>query len=79
MVRAAELTGRLDDVLDELSRYIKRDLDARSKMKSALMYPAVILFASIATGDRARGVRAPPVQGLLRVAERDVCRCRRGC
>lgn len=49
MVRAAELTGRLDDVLDELSRYIKRDLEARSKVKSALMYPAVIMVASIAT------------------------------
>ncbi len=49
MIRAAELTGRLDDVLDELSRYIKRDLEARSKVKSALTYPAVILLASIAT------------------------------
>lgn len=49
MIRAAELTGRLDDVLDELSRYIKRDLDARSKVKSALTYPAIILLASIAT------------------------------
>ncbi len=49
MIRAAELTGRLDDVLDELSRYIKRDLEARNKVKSALMYPAIILLASIAT------------------------------
>lgn len=49
MVRAAELTGRLDDVLDELARYIKRDLEARSKMKSALTYPAVILLASVGT------------------------------
>ena len=49
MIRAAELTGRLDDVLDELSRYIKRDLEARSKVKSALTYPAVILLASVAT------------------------------
>ena len=44
MIRAAELTGRLDDVLDELSRYIERDLEARSKVKSALTYPAVILL-----------------------------------
>jgi len=49
MIRAAELTGRLDDVLDELSRYIKRDLEARSKVKSALTYPAIILLSSIAT------------------------------
>jgi type IV pilus assembly protein PilC len=40
MVRAAELTGRLDDVLDELSR---------SKVKSALTYPFIIMLSSIAT------------------------------
>lgn len=49
MIRAAELTGTLDDVLDEMSRYIKRDLEARGKIKSALIYPIVILFVSIIT------------------------------
>ena len=49
MVKAAELTGKLDDVLDDMSRYIKRDLDARKKIKSALVYPIVILFVSIIT------------------------------
>jgi type IV pilus assembly protein PilC len=49
MVKAAELTGKLDDVLDDMSRYIKRDLDARKKIKSALIYPIVILFVSIIT------------------------------
>ena len=49
MVRAAELTGRLDDVLDEMSRYIRRDMEARAKIKSAITYPIIILFASIAT------------------------------
>src|SRR6476661_2450298 len=49
MVRAAELTGSLDDVLSELSGYIKRDLEARNKIKSALVYPLVILVMSIGT------------------------------
>jgi len=49
MVKAAELTGKLDDVLDDMSRYIKRDLEARSKIKSALIYPVVILIVSIIT------------------------------
>jgi type IV pilus assembly protein PilC len=49
MVRAAELTGSLDTVLGELARYIKRDLEARNKVKSALIYPAVILVMAIAT------------------------------
>jgi len=49
MVLAAELTGSLDDVLSELSGYIKRDLEARNKIKSALVYPMVILVMAIAT------------------------------
>jgi type IV pilus assembly protein PilC len=49
MVRAAELTGSLDDVLSELSGYIKRDLEARNKIKSALVYPLVILVMAVGT------------------------------
>jgi type IV pilus assembly protein PilC len=49
MVRAAELTGSLDDVLAELAGYIKRDLEARNKIKSALVYPMIILVMAIDT------------------------------
>jgi type IV pilus assembly protein PilC len=49
MVRAAELTGSLDDVLKELAGYIKRDLEARNKIKSALVYPSIILVMAIGT------------------------------
>jgi type IV pilus assembly protein PilC len=49
MVRAAELTGSLDDVLRELAGYIKRDLEARNKIKSALVYPLVVLVMAIGT------------------------------
>jgi type IV pilus assembly protein PilC len=49
MIRAAELTGHLDDVLDQMSRYIERDLEARQKVKAALTYPAVIAVASVVT------------------------------
>jgi type IV pilus assembly protein PilC len=49
IVRSAELTGRLDVALEQLSGYIERELDAKSKIKSALMYPAVVLGMSIVT------------------------------
>lgn len=49
MLRAAELTGTLDSVLDEISRYIERDLDARQKIRSAMVYPLVVLTMAIAT------------------------------
>ncbi len=49
ILRSAELTGQLDTVLDQLSLYIERDMEARSKVKSALTYPAVILVMSLVT------------------------------
>ncbi len=49
ILRSAELTGRLDTALDQLAGYIERDVDARSKLKGALVYPAVILAMSIVT------------------------------
>jgi type IV pilus assembly protein PilC len=49
MLKAAELTGTLDSVLDEISRYIERDLDARQKIRSAMVYPIVVLCMAIAT------------------------------
>ena len=39
ILRSAELTGQLDTSLEQLSGYIERDLEARSKIKSALVYP----------------------------------------
>lgn len=47
MLRTAELSGTLDEVLDQLAEYIERDLDARRKVTSALIYPAVIFFVGI--------------------------------
>lgn len=49
MLEAAELTGHLDTVLDQIARYIDRDLEARRKIRSALAYPAVIAGLSVVT------------------------------
>jgi len=48
IVRSAELTGRLDDALEQLSDYMERDFETRSKIKSALTYPMVVLCLAIA-------------------------------
>ena len=42
ILRSAELTGQLDTVLDRLSHYLERDLEAKRKIKSALIYPTVV-------------------------------------
>ncbi len=49
ILRSAELTGQLDTVLDQLARYLERDLEARRKIKSALIYPGVISAMSLVT------------------------------
>ena len=46
ILRSAELTGQLDTVLDQLAKYLERDLEARRKIKPALIYPAMIAAMS---------------------------------
>jgi len=49
ILRSAELTGNLDIVLDQLADYIEREVEARRKIISALMYPAIVFgFAILA-------------------------------
>jgi type IV pilus assembly protein PilC len=49
ILRSAELTGQLDVSLDQLSSYIERDLDSKSKIKAAMIYPMVIFGMSMMT------------------------------
>jgi type IV pilus assembly protein PilC len=47
VVRAAELTGRLDDALDQLATYLERDIAARRQVKSALTYPSFVMAMAV--------------------------------
>lgn len=47
MLRAGEASGQLSRVLDELGRYMTRDYGLFRKVKAALTYPLLLLFASI--------------------------------
>jgi type IV pilus assembly protein PilC len=49
IVHSAELTGELDTVLNRLAIYIERDLEARRKIKAAMIYPIVIMVMSAIT------------------------------
>jgi len=49
MIRGAELTGNLDGVLDEVAAYIKRDIEAKKKIKSAMTYPIIVLIMALVT------------------------------
>ncbi len=47
ILESAELTGNLDQVLNQLADYMDRDLKARAKITSALIYPAVVAVLSV--------------------------------
>ena len=49
ILASAELTGRLDQVLDSLGDYVEQDLEARRKITSALTYPAVVMAMAVIT------------------------------
>jgi type IV pilus assembly protein PilC len=49
VLESAELTGTLDTVLNDLANYIQRDVEARSKVTSALIYPAVVAVMAVVT------------------------------
>jgi type IV pilus assembly protein PilC len=47
ILRSAELTGNLDEVLDQLGDYLDRELETEHKVKSAMAYPAIVVGLSI--------------------------------
>jgi type IV pilus assembly protein PilC len=47
MVRAGELGGILDDVLNRLAGFLEKDFNLKKKVKSAMTYPTVILVMAI--------------------------------
>jgi type IV pilus assembly protein PilC len=49
ILRSAELTGKLDTVLDQLSSYIERDSVARRKIQTAMTYPVIVFVMAICT------------------------------
>jgi len=49
ILNAAEITGRLDIVLDQLATYIERDIEARRKIKSVMTYPVIIAVMAVGT------------------------------
>jgi type IV pilus assembly protein PilC len=49
ILRSAELTGELDTTLEQLAKYLERDLEARRKVRSAMIYPSIIMGMSLVT------------------------------
>jgi type IV pilus assembly protein PilC len=46
MIRAAEVGGILDQILDRLAAFLEYESEVRGKIKSAMMYPVLVLIFS---------------------------------
>jgi len=46
---SAELTGKLDETMENLAGYLERELETRAKVTSALSYPGVVMVLAIFT------------------------------
>lgn len=47
LVRVSEATGTMGEMLDRVARYLRRDVETRGKVRSALAYPTVMMFMAI--------------------------------
>lgn len=47
VLRSAELTGNLDEVLNQLGDYLEREIETSQKVKSALAYPMIVLGLAV--------------------------------
>lgn len=47
MVRAAEVGGMLSEILDRVSGFLEKELEIRTKIKSAMMYPVMVLVFAL--------------------------------
>ncbi len=50
MVRVGEISGTLDTILELSAEQMKKDYELKSRVKGAMMYPAVILLVMLAVG-----------------------------
>ena len=48
LIRSAEVTGNLDDVLRQLATYMARDEGAKRRLQNAMIYPAIVLGLALA-------------------------------
>lgn len=47
MIRAAEIGGILDSILDRLATFLESEMEIKQKIKSAMMYPIIVLAFSV--------------------------------
>lgn len=66
MVAVGEVSGSLEEVLDILASQLEKDHDLLSKVRGALVYPAVILVAMIGVGVLMLTYILPKITGVFK-------------
>lgn len=72
ILQSAELTGRLDESLDNLAGYLEREVETRSKVMSALSYPLVVMALSMVTVVILAGYVLPQFKPLFEELDADL-------
>jgi len=66
MIRSGDATGNIVDVLNLLADHLKKEHDLRSRVKGALMYPAVIVTAMGGIGALMMTVVVPKIAAIFK-------------
>jgi type IV pilus assembly protein PilC len=72
ILQSAELTGKLDETLENLAGYLERELETRSKVVSALSYPGVVMVLAIFTVAVLAGYVLPQFKPLFEELDADL-------
>lgn len=66
MVRSGDATGNIVDALGLLANHLKKEHDLKSRVKGALMYPAVVVTAMMGIGALMMTVVVPKIAAIFK-------------
>jgi type IV pilus assembly protein PilC len=72
ILQSAELTGKLDETLENLAGYLERELETRSKVVGALSYPMVVMVLAVITVAVLAGYVLPQFKPLFEELDADL-------
>ena len=72
ILQSAELTGKLDETLDNLAGYLEREVETKQKVVSALSYPMVVMVLAVFTVAVLAGYVLPQFKPLFEELDADL-------
>ena len=72
ILQSAELTGKLDETLDNLAGYLEREVETKAKVVAALSYPMVVMVLAVFTVAVLAGYVLPQFKPLFEELDADL-------